>query len=97
LVVGVQEWVTKKFRRNDKQALMQRLWPGNWSSELVVNNVKSLEELDLIKAQGVLVHQLQDIVHALGTERFIVPSAAGADFIDLIQIGAQTSQHSITR
>src|SRR3954471_22347641 len=37
LIEGVTEWVEKKFRRADKAKLLQFLWPGQWSSELVVN------------------------------------------------------------
>jgi hypothetical protein len=45
LVLGVSEWVEKKFKKPEKKALMRALWNGHWSSELVVNNVKFEEEL----------------------------------------------------
>lgn len=88
LVAGVSEWVETKFRRPDKRALMSRLWDGEWSSELVVNAVKSDEELDLIASHGVAILRLSDIVSSLANDSFPVGSASGADIIDLIQMGA---------
>src|SRR5690606_11219233 len=41
LLIGVEEWVTTKFQRPEKRELMQKLWAGEWSSELVLNEVKS--------------------------------------------------------
>lgn len=89
LVEGVREWVETKFLRPDKRALMSRLWPGQWRSELVVNVVKSEQELALIEQQGIQIHRLPDIVHALAHERFAVASAAGADVVDLILMSAR--------
>jgi hypothetical protein len=89
LVEGVKEWVQKKFGRPDKKRLLQFLWPGQWSSELVVNVVKSQRELELIGIQGIKVILLKDIVSELHRNDWPVNSAAGADFIDLIQMGAQ--------
>jgi hypothetical protein len=65
------------------------LWEGVLSSELVINVVKSDEEVRLIAAQGVTIIQLRDIVAELNTENFIINSASGADFIDLIHMGAK--------
>lgn len=89
LVEGVREWVETKFLRSDKRALMSRLWPGQWRSELVVNVVKSEQELALISEQGIQIHRLPDIVRALATGGFAVSSAAGADVVDLILMGAR--------
>jgi hypothetical protein len=36
LSIGVQEWVHKKYRTPKKVKLMQRLYDGPWTSELVV-------------------------------------------------------------
>lgn len=89
LMEGVDEWVETKFLRPDKRALMSRLWPGQWRSELVVNVVKSEPELALIAQRGIQIHRLPDIVQALAHPNFVVASAAGADVVDLILMGAR--------
>lgn len=90
LAQGVIEWVEKKFRRPDKKALMAKLWDGHWSSELVVNVVKSDEELELIASEKIKVHRLSDIVSSLSQSNtsFLIGSAGGADIVDLIHMGA---------
>ena len=87
LVQGVREWVDKKFRKPKKLDLMKRLWPGRWTSELVLNVVKSKKEVELILSHGVAIVWLKDIVASLGRDQFEVRSASGADLIDLIQMG----------
>ena len=88
LVEGVAEWVQKKFRENKKIALMQSLCSGPWSTELVLNVVKCPHEVDLIRGHGIKIHDLKDIIMSLVKNRGVVKSAAGADFIELIQMGA---------
>jgi hypothetical protein len=90
LIQGVAEWVEKKFRRSDKKALMAKLWNGEWSSELVVNVVKSEQELKLIADHGIKIHSLSDIVSSLAKERFVIGSAAGGDIVDLIHMSSLT-------
>lgn len=85
---GVVEWVEKKFRRSDKKALMAKLWDGEWSSELVVNVVKSEEELKLIAGHGIKILRLSEIISALAKDSFVIGSASGADIIDLIHMGS---------
>jgi hypothetical protein len=87
LTEGVAEWVEKKFRRPDKNALMSALWNGDWSSELVVNVVKSEDELKLIAGYGITILRLNEIVSSLAKDRFLVGSASGADIVDLIHMG----------
>lgn len=83
---GVQEWVETKFRRSDKIVLMKKLvWNAKWSSELVLNNVKSQDEVSLIRSYGINILWLKDIITALSKNMFLVSSAGGADFVDLIQ------------
>lgn len=94
LVEGVREWVETKFHRADKRSLMKTLWRGSWSSELVVNVVKSDAELSFIAAQGVVIHRLSSIIHSLAHEKFIVNSASGADLVDLVQMGTTAMQPS---
>lgn len=91
LIDGVLEWVNTKFLRPDKKALKTALWDGDWSSELVVNEVKSKEELNLIAGHGINVLQLKDIIFSLAHDPFVVGSASGADIIDLIHMGAHAN------
>ena len=93
LVDGVAEWVDGKFFAAKKRALMQTLCNGDWSSELVINNVKSEKEVGLISDLGITIHRLSDIVLELNdSSKFPIKSAAGSDFIDLLQMGANTQQ-----
>jgi len=88
---GVKEWVEKKFRRSDKIALMKKLWNAKWSSELVLNNVKSEDEVKLIQSHGIKIIRLEDIITSLlSRDAFLVSGAGGADFVDLIQSGASS-------
>jgi len=92
LVDGVAEWIEKKFWKQAKVALMKSLWDASWSCELVLNVVKSEEEVDLIKGHGISVLRLKDIIRALAEEPFPVTSASGADFVDLIHMGSRVQQ-----
>ena len=74
---GVAEWVEKKFRRSDKKGLMAKLWNGAWSSELVVNVVKSEDELKLIAGHGIKILRLNEVVSALAKDSFVIGSAGG--------------------
>lgn len=69
---------------------MAKLWNGDWSSELVVNVVKSEQELKLIASHDIKIHRLSDIVLSLAKERFVIGSASGADIVDLIHMGSHT-------
>lgn len=88
LILGVTEWVETKFRRPDKKALMAKLWNGDWSSELVVNVVKSEDEVKLIASHGIKILRLNEIVSSLARDRFDIGSASGADIVDLIHMGS---------
>lgn len=83
---GVAEWVHNKFRKEKKLDLMRRLWKGEWSSELVLNVVKSHDEVRLIEAQGVKVLRLNEVCSALERGNTIIKGASNADFVDLIQM-----------
>ncbi|MCG5539323.1 hypothetical protein [Halorhodospira sp. 9622] len=88
LVEGVAEWVERKFHATEKRALMETLWSGEWSSELVINKVKSEQEVELIAQHGTIIHRLPEIVRELQRKIFPIKRAAGSDFIDLLQMGA---------
>ena len=87
--VGVREWVDKKFRHPKKIAVMQSLCAVPWTSELVINNVKSEDEVARIQAHGVRILRLRDIVEDLSRPRAF--TASGADLVDLIQMGQDTA------
>ena len=91
LVSGVAEWVQKKFLHPRKVAIKTKLWPGAWSQELVVNNVKSDRELELIASHGIKLYKLTDVVRELESKSLF--TAAGADFVDLILMGATQKVH----
>jgi hypothetical protein len=88
LIVGVQEWVEKKFLRADKIALRKKLWPGSWSNELVLNNVKAEDEVELIASHGITILKLATIVKQLRSSGEVLASASGGDFIELLNLGA---------
>lgn len=89
LEAGVKEWVIKKFTKPKKTNVITSLFPKEWSSELVVNNVKSEQELSLIEAEGIKIIKLPSIIKQLNENNFKVQSASGADFVDLINLAAQ--------
>jgi hypothetical protein len=83
---GVKEWVEKKFGKKKKLELMNKLWPGKWSKELVINVVKSQEEIELFRSHGIDIIHLKDIVKSVANDKGVIESACGADFLDLIQM-----------
>ena len=89
LVGGVEEWVENKFFKPKKRDFISKLFPAEWTSELVLNNVKSEEEVQMIAARGILIHRLPDVVNQMREEAGPVKSASGADLIDLINLGAK--------
>ena len=91
LVTGVEEWVEKKFRKPKKQALMKQLAPAQWSSELVLNNVKAQSEVELIRQHGIKITMLSSILGELREKTFLIQSASGADFVDLVNMGAESA------
>ena len=95
LLVGVREWVEKKFSRPRKTALLQRLAPGTWSSELVLHNVKSEGEVDLIRNCGVRIHRLTSIVHDLRDQSLIIQSASGSNLLELIHFSSTMGDRKI--
>jgi len=91
LVDGVAEWIETKFRKQQKVDLRKKLWDGPWSFWLVLNVVKSEEEVNLIRRHDVSILRLKDIVRDLAEGTFLVPSAACADFVDLIHMGGRAT------
>lgn len=87
LRVGIQEWIEKKFNLKSKSQLRNKLYPGDWSFELVVHEIRHPEELALIQEAGIKVIYLRDIVNALASKNTIIESASGASLVDLVLLG----------
>ena len=66
---------------------MKSLWPGDWTKELVLHNVKADHEVDLVRSHGVELISLSRIVEDLRKPSSVVSSSAGGDFIELITLG----------
>jgi hypothetical protein len=84
---GIKEWIKKKFDHPEKIKLRERLFPGDWSRELVVNIVKHPDELELFRDMGVKIIQLEDVVQEMNTTTLLITSAAGGDLLNLMQLG----------
>ena len=89
---GVAEWVEKKFTKPRKRALMTELFRSQWTSELVVNNVKHEGELRYIEDHGVVIHRLSDILAEMRSPANVLTSAAGSDFYDLIGLAGKPAE-----
>lgn len=88
---GVREWVANKYAQPRKRQLIERLAPGPWSRELVIHRVKSAEEVALIAGHGIAIIHLSAILRELRSGSFIITSAGGADFMDLLLMGDHAS------
>ena len=84
LTQGVHEWIEAKFNLPRKVELRNRLCYGGWTKELVVGAVRHKEELALLKAAGVTIHWLKDILSEMVEKPGVVKAAAGADLYDLM-------------
>jgi hypothetical protein len=83
---GVKEWVDKKFLHGEKTNLRTKLFSGEWSFELVVHNLRFPEELDFIKAHGIKVHKLDEIVASMSMNETMIKSASGSDLLELVML-----------
>ncbi|MFO0780852.1 MAG: hypothetical protein U0519_03120 [Candidatus Gracilibacteria bacterium] len=91
LAAGVKEWIEKKFNAKKKIDLMKRLYPSTWSRELVINVVRSNDEIEFMRKNGITIHNFKDIVSNLSQNVGMLQSATGADLTDLIMMGIQTN------
>jgi hypothetical protein len=87
LKIGVQEWIDKKYRLKSKSQLRNKLYPSDWSFELVVHEIKHPEELVLLQEAGIRIHHLKDIVNELANTKMTIESASGASLVDLVLLG----------
>ncbi|MDG1071445.1 MAG: hypothetical protein P8P32_07530 [Akkermansiaceae bacterium] len=92
LIDGVAEWVDKKFFKPKKKDFISGIFPNSWTSELVLNNVKSEEEVQLIAEHGIIIHRLPDVVAQMKDCEGPIKSASGADFFDLITLGTKQAE-----
>ncbi|MGH7510021.1 MAG: hypothetical protein ACREMZ_11170 [Gemmatimonadales bacterium] len=83
---GVKEWVEKKYAHPQKEAIRQKLCPGKWTRELVVHVVRHPIELQLFGENGVLVHQLADVVAQMMKGARALDGAAGSSLFDLVAL-----------
>jgi hypothetical protein len=82
----VKKWILKKFCLPSKKILMKPLWDAEWTSELVVGDVKYPREISILEKEGVIVHRLKDVIQSLATEKLMLRRAVGADLVDLVQM-----------
>lgn len=86
----IEKWIKKKFDHPKKAMLRQQLSSGEWSREFVVHKVKHPEELEAIAEAGIRIIHFKKIVEELADGRTLVPSAAGGDLFNLMQLGKET-------
>jgi hypothetical protein len=85
LFLCVKAWVEKKYHSSKKRALLASLVPASpWTQELVINKYKFPREIELIGEQGVEIHFLHKIISELQSLKMLLESAAGGDFVNLI-------------
>ena len=90
LLLGVREWIAKKFDHDVKVQLRDELAPGPWSRELVVHKVRHATELSIIEQQGIKVHQLARVVGELKGGQLMVEGAAGMHLSELVALAAES-------
>ena len=87
---GIQEWVNKKYYLEAKEKIRKKLFQGTWSYELVIHKIKFPQELDLLKEQGILIHNLDEIVASLSDgHTTMIPRASGSDLFELVMLGRE--------
>ncbi|MBM4164278.1 MAG: hypothetical protein FJ222_07545 [Lentisphaerae bacterium] len=89
---GIREWIQKKFDHPKKVALRKRLYPGEWSRELVVNAVKHPEELDLFRKAGVNIIQFTDVLRQVQKRSHVIEAAAGNHLLTLMLLGKDQAE-----
>ena len=89
---GVLEWVEKKFNKPVKKQLRESLAKGEWTFELVINNVKSKNEVMLIESHNIVILELKDIVKALRAKNTLIKAASGADLLELMHLASHDGQ-----
>jgi len=86
LQASVEDWIAKKYTKPNKLQILESIGHGAWTRELVIHNVRWQEEVDLIRQRGVQIVRLSTIVDDLRHGLFVVPSASGADLLELMHL-----------
>jgi hypothetical protein len=99
ILVGVREWIEKKFLHPRKGKLRQQLFAGEWSFYFVVNVVKHSDEIEEFERSQVTILRLRDILNSLKDSSQRTYSASGKDLVDLMlmdtaRYGASTSSQA---
>ncbi|MCW5873453.1 MAG: hypothetical protein KIS88_02280 [Anaerolineales bacterium] len=89
LQAGIHEWIDKKFNLRVKRELREMLYPGDWSFELVINEIRHPLEVELFEKTNIQVHRLKDILSDLKNKRMPIQSASGTSLVDLIYFNDQ--------
>jgi hypothetical protein len=89
---GVAEWIAKKYDHREKVQVRDKLAPGRiWTRELVVHVVKHSRELELMRAAGIVVHELTTVVREL-KGKLLLQGAVGAHLSDLVALADKANE-----
>jgi hypothetical protein len=69
-----------------RRRVRQKLCAGKWTRELVVHVVQHQRELELLAQEGVIVHQLAEIVAEMKNGPRLLDGAAGGSLLDLVAL-----------
>lgn len=83
---GIREWIANKFEHPKKVKLRDQLYQGEWTRELVVNQVKHGDELPLFEEAGIKVFRLETIVREMIEKRTLIEAASGNDLFTLMRL-----------
>ena len=86
LTEGVKEWVEKKYRKRNKQLFLEKLGLGKWTEELVVHNVRSEDEIDLIRGHGIRILRLSQILRHMRRAKTPIKAASGSELWELMNL-----------
>lgn len=92
---GIGEWIQKKYDHPKKAALRARLYPGEWTRELVVNAVKHPEELSIFRNEGITIIQFADVVRQMQNRHSFIEAAAGNDLLTLMLLGREQAEQTV--
>ncbi len=82
----IRAWIAHKFTAANKVAARERAWPGiQWSHYFVHGTVKYEAELTAIRASGITLISLHQVLSDICTKADAgSPGAAGTDLADII-------------
>ena len=84
---SAKEWIDKKYHLKRKHDLRQSLYRGEWKYELVLHKVKYIDEIEVVKKQGIHVLSLASIVKSMSSNKnTVIRSAAGTSLMELVEM-----------